>query len=386
MPLADETRKAAAGETGLSEKQIEFLREAHHRWNLKGGATRSGKTYVDFRWVIPGRIRERAGLEGLIVILGVTRMTVERNVLSPMREIYGSLVGRMSADGTVRLFGEECYVLGADKLNQVSKLRGASVKYCYGDEVADWAQSVFELLKSRLDKPYSLFDGTFNPQGPDHWLKRFLDSGADIFYQVYGIDDNPFLPPEFVENLKNEYRGTALYDRYILGQWAAGDGCVFVKEPKTRRDTALLAGGIAHLDAAYGGSDCTALTCARRDGDTIYLYGRLWHGPAADHLREISRETRNLRCAPIYLETNADKGFLGRELRQLGDPVRLYHEQLNKTFKIYTYLRKWWSRILIIQGTDSDYIAQIMGYNDQAPHDDAPDSAACACRILDLRG
>lgn len=386
MSSGNEAQSRTAEAMQLSPKQAEFLREGHCRWNMKGGATRSGKTYVDFRWVIPGRIRERIGLEGLTVLLGVTRMTVDRNVLTPMREIYGDLVGRMNADGRVRLFGEECYVLGADKMNQVSKLRGASVKYCYGDEVADWAQPVFELLKSRLDKPYSCFDGTFNPQGPDHWLKRFLDSGADIFYQVYGIDDNPFLPPAFVENLKNEYRGTALYDRYILGQWAAGDGCVFVTKPETERDIRLLSGGIAHLDAAYGGGDDTALTCARRDGDVIYLYGRLWHGPAADHLREISQVTREMRCAPLYMETNADKGFLGREIQRLGDPVRLYHEGLNKTFKIYTYLRKWWGRIRIIRGTDADYVAQIMGYNEQAAHDDAPDSAACACRILDLRG
>lgn len=66
-------------------------------------------------------------------------------------------------------------------------------------------RDVFELLKSRLDKAYSCFDGTFNPQYPSHWLKAFLDSDADLFSQTYTIDDNPFLPPEFVESLKREY-------------------------------------------------------------------------------------------------------------------------------------------------------------------------------------
>ena len=89
-------------------KQSEFIREAHHRWNFKGGATRSGKTYMDFRYVIPSRIRQRAGKDGLTVILGVTKATIERNVLEPMRTLYGDeLVAYISSDNTVTLFGEK---------------------------------------------------------------------------------------------------------------------------------------------------------------------------------------------------------------------------------------------------------------------------------------
>ncbi len=131
----------------LTPKQRDFVRHANHRWNFKGGATRSGKTYLDFRWIIPMRVRERAGMDGLTVILGVTNSTIERNVLEPMRRLYGEeLVSRISSDNTVKLFGEKCYALGAEKISQLSKLRGASFKYCYGDEVADWSKDVFELL------------------------------------------------------------------------------------------------------------------------------------------------------------------------------------------------------------------------------------------------
>ena len=149
-------------------------------------------------------------------------------MLEPMRNLYGDkLVGTISSDNTAWIFGEKCYCLGAEKVSQVSKIRGASIKYCYGDEVADWSEEVFALLKSRLDKEYSCFDGTYNPQYPNHWLKRFLDSDADIFSQVYTIDDNPFLPPSFVENLKKEYAGTVFYDRYILGKWTLAEGLVY---------------------------------------------------------------------------------------------------------------------------------------------------------------
>ena len=368
-------------------KQAEFIRDGNHRWNFKGGATRSGKTYLDFKYLVASRIRERIGLEGLTVILGVTKATIERNVLEPMRSLYGDeLVCYISSDNTVKLFGEKCYALGAEKLSQVSKLRGASIKYCYGDEVADCAEDVFNLLKSRLDKPYSVFDGTFNPQGPTHWLKQFLDTDADIFYQTYTIDDNPFLPKEFVENLKKEYNGTVLFDRYILGKWAASEGALFTVHPKYTTDERFLFDGIAHVDAAYGGADGTAFTCGRRIGDTIYLYGRLWQKHVDTVMDVISTEAKRLRCSPLYMEVNADKGYLGREFRHMGDETRVYTEHQNKFFKIATVLRKWWPNIVFLDGTDKSYIDQIMSYTEGAEHDDAPDSAACVCRVLDRRG
>lgn len=188
---------------------------------------RSGKTYMDF-YLIPKRIRNRIGKDGLAVILGVSKATIERNILEPMRNIWGAdLISGISSNNTCRMFGELVHCLGAEKVSQVSKLRGASIKYCYGDEVADWNSEVFELLKSRLDRPYSVFDGALNPQGPNHWLKKFLDSDADIYNQHYTIFDNPFLPQEFVENLCTEYSGTVYYKRYILGEWALAEGLIY---------------------------------------------------------------------------------------------------------------------------------------------------------------
>ena len=212
----------------FSVKQREFFDNANHRWNIKTGATRSGKTYMDY-YVIPKRIRARIGKPGLAVILGVTKSTIERNILEPMREIWGTdLVGEINSQNICYLFGEKVYCLGAEKVSQVSKLRGSSIKYCYGDEVADWNEEVFDLLKSRLDKPYSCFDGALNPQGPNHWLKEFLDSEEfDIYCQKYTIFDNPFLDPAFVDNLCKEYEGSVYYQRYILGEWALAEGLVY---------------------------------------------------------------------------------------------------------------------------------------------------------------
>lgn len=211
----------------FTAKQREFLDNADHRWNIKEGATRSGKTYLDY-FVIPKRIRRVAGLEGLTVILGNTKGTLQRNIIDPLQNMYGAaLVSSIRSDNTAMVFGEKCYCLGADTIKQVDRIRGASIKYCYGDEVGTWNPEVFMMLKSRLDKPYSKFDGTLNPESPTHWLKKFLESGADIYRQSYCIDDNPTLDPDFVSNLKKEYMGTVYYDRYILGLWKAAEGAIY---------------------------------------------------------------------------------------------------------------------------------------------------------------
>ena len=212
----------------FSVKQREYFDNANKRWNFTTGATRSGKTYMDY-FVIPKRIRARIGKPGLAVILGVTKSTIERNILEPMRNILGTdLVGEINSQNICYLFGERVYCLGAEKVSQVSKLRGASIKYVYGDEVADWNPEVFEMLKSRLDKPYSCFDGALNPQGPNHWLKAFLyNPDFDSYVQKYTIFDNPFLPKDFVENLCKEYEGSVYYLRYIMGEWALAEGLVY---------------------------------------------------------------------------------------------------------------------------------------------------------------
>lgn len=213
----------------LSKKQNEYIVNATHRWNIKSGAVRSGKSYVDTAFVIPFRIRERAGKPGLNVILGVSKSSIERNVLSPMREIYtDKLIDTINNRNIARICGEDVYCLGAEKVSQVAKIQGASIKYCYGDEIAKWNKEVFQMLKSRLDKPYSCFDGACNPENPTHWLKEFLDNvELDIYLQRYTIFDNPYLPEEFVEQLCKEYEGTIYYDRLILGLWKRAEGAIY---------------------------------------------------------------------------------------------------------------------------------------------------------------
>lgn len=220
----------------FSDMQQQFFMEATHRWNFKVGATRSGKTYMDY-FVIPKRIRNCTG-NGLIVFIGNTQGTLERNIFEPMRQIWGNLlVGKVHGNGnSIQMFGKKCYAFGADKKTAVDRIRGIGIEYAYGDEIATWSKEVFDMVKSRLDKPNSVCDGTCNPEGNTHWFKKFLDSDADIFQQAYTIYDNPYLSREFVANLEKEYAGTVYFDRYILGKWVAAEGIIFRRFANNPKD------------------------------------------------------------------------------------------------------------------------------------------------------
>lgn len=219
----------------ISDKQKEFIKEANHRINLKIGARRCGKTYLDDLYVIPKRIIERKNKNGLNVIFGVSKGTIERNVLQPMREIYGKdLVGFINSQNIVKLFGEDVYCLGCEKISQVSKIQGTSIKYAYGDEIAKWNKDVFMMILGSLDKDYSCMDGALNPESKTHWLKKEVldkisEKSLDIYTQYYTIFDNPFLDKKFVENLCKEYEGTVFYNRLILGQWCNAEGLIYVQ-------------------------------------------------------------------------------------------------------------------------------------------------------------
>lgn len=210
----------------LTKKQQEYLLNCSHRWNVKTGATGSGKSFVDYTVVIPKRILASKG-EGLLVLLGNTKGTLERNILSPMREFWThDLVGEISSDNTVKIFGKKVYALGADNKKHVSRIQGATFEYVYGDEVTTWSEDVFQMLKSRLRCNHSRFDGTCNPDNPQHWFKKFLDSDADIYQQSYIIDDG-MLPASTVSEMKKEYAGTVYYDRFILGLWKSAEGVIY---------------------------------------------------------------------------------------------------------------------------------------------------------------
>ena len=307
------------------------------------------------------------------------------------REIYGSTLTLPQATGTQITTSIYCAPRGASQLLGIGiggSLTGKHADIIITDDIINLADRVSRAERERTKSIYQELQNVRNPGG------RIINTGTpwhpdDAFglmptAERFDCYTTGLLTEDKLAQLRQSMAPSLFAANYELRHIAA-EGALFASSPEWVDDESHIYDGIAHIDAAYGGEDYTALTCGRRVGDTIYLFGRLWRSHVDTVMDAALTECDRLRCQPIYMETNGDKGYLSREIKRRGYTTRPYPERMNKYAKIATFLRKWWGNVVFLAGTDPDYVAQIMDYTEDAEHDDAPDSAACVCRILDRR-
>ena len=185
---------------------------------------------------------------------------------------------------------------------------------------------------------------------------------------------------EQLEVIKKSMTRSLFAANYELRHIAAED--VIFQNPQTGADPSEVEQGDCHIDAAYGGEDFSAFTIVKKRGNIFYVYGRLWQKNIDDCLDEIQRLRAQFNAGKIYCEDNGDKGYLAKELRNRGERAIIYHENMHKFIKITTYLKAEWENVKFVAGTDKAFIDQICDYNENAAHDDAPDSLASQIRRL----
>lgn len=189
------------------------------------------------------------------------------------------------------------------------------------------------------------------------------------------------ISPEQLQQLRDSMSPSLFAANYELKHIADTES-LFKAPQLYSGDKSDIFNGISHVDAAFSGPDFTAFTVLKElHNGTFLVYGKLYTGHVDNHLRDISAKHEIYKAGTVYLETNADKGYLAEELRRRGLPVSTYHEKQNKYIKISTYLLGHWKSVKFLPGTDPDYINQILDFSEQAAHDDAPDSLASLIRI-----
>lgn len=200
-------------------------------------------------------------------------------------------------------------------------------------------------------------------------------------YDCYstGLIDRPKL-----EQLRKSMSDSLFAANYELKHIADADA--MFTNPQFTDATGLIYGGLAHIDAAYGGEDSTAFTAFKRQPDgSLVGFGKRWEKHVDDCLPEILEIHKRLRLGSVACEKNADKGYLAKEMNKVGLPPFLYSETTNKFVKISTYLRKEWANIKWLEETDPEYVNEILDYSEFAEHDDCPDSAASLIRRMETR-
>jgi hypothetical protein len=320
---------------------------------------------------------------------------VTRILVSPVtQQLYMALTGRQLViiKATTSEITTSSYTAprGASQLLGIGI--GGSVTGKHADKV--WTDDIVNLKdrKSHAEREqtkavYQELQNIRNPGGriintgtPWHKEDAFMLMPPPLRYDCYTTG---LLSNNKIEQLRNSMSPSLFAANYELRHIAA-ENALFSTPPKFFNDAEMLRDGIAHIDAAYGGEDYTAFTCGKRVGDKLYMYGRIWGNHVDTVIDKCVAEAERLACGPILCEDNGDKGFLAKEIMKLYK-ARTYHEGENKYLKISTFLRKWWTNIVWLEGTDREYINQIMDYTEDAEHDDAPDSAACVCRYYDRR-
>ena len=186
------------------------------------------------------------------------------------------------------------------------------------------------------------------------------------------------------ETLKKKMTHSLFAANYEL-RHVAEEGAVFEGECQSFTDKELLYDGLMHVDAAYGGSDGTAITCIQwRDGEP-YVHGELYRETHVDKcMARILELHSELRLGTVYMEKNADKGYVADKLNEYGLPVSTYQETENKFIKISTFARGQWSHLRRLQSSvkaSREYWDEVIDFTEGAEHDDAPDSLACAIRL-----
>lgn len=183
-----------------------------------------------------------------------------------------------------------------------------------------------------------------------------------------------------IEDLKSRMTPSLFAANYELRHIAAED-VIFTERP-VGANTAFIKNAICHIDSAFYGEDYTAFTAMSFVDGNFYIYGKCWRKNVQDCYPQMYDDYIRLMLGKCYNEKNADKGMVARDLKSIGFRMVTYDEHTNKHIKIVTYLKAIWSRVIFVEGTDAEYIEQILDYNENAAHDDAPDSASCLARKL----
>lgn len=196
----------------------------------------------------------------------------------------------------------------------------------------------------------------------------------------YDCYSTGLIDTDTLEKIRNSMTASLFAANYEL-RHIASDLVIFAN-PRINAEPSLVEQGNSHIDAAYAGEDFTAFTIANKVDNTYYIYGRLWRKHIDDVEDEIIACHKAFNAGRISCEDNGDKGYLGKDLRRRGMRTHIYHESMNKYIKITSYLKGVWDDVVFVAGTDEAYIRQILDYNENAEHDDAPDSLASIIREL----
>lgn len=238
---------------------------AKSQMNLWEGAVRSGKT-VGSLFAIMMKMAKGTG-EGEAVIIGRTRDTAYRNLISPLQNVtmfgdWASQVKYNRGAPTAEILGRTVHVLGSSDVRSEGIIRGMTIEISYCDEITLMAEEFVNQLMARHSVEGAWMGATTNPDGPRHFLKKdYIDRRHERGHRVFHFeleDNRRYLPDGYIENLSQQYKGL-WHDRFIRGLWTMADGVIYdMFDPKIHVvDTLPAMQQLLALGIDYGDTNAT---------------------------------------------------------------------------------------------------------------------------------
>lgn len=272
----------------ITTKQRQFLLEPFSRINLLEGSVRSGKTYISLvKWAMFVRSRPQGEL---FMMVGKTREALQFNCVGLLEDLAGADFKCNARSNVGYLYGREIRLLGANDEKAASKIKGSTLAGAYIDELSEIPESFYKMTLSRLSVSGAVLLATTNPDSPNNYVFTDIIENEDISRKCWKflLDDNTFLPKEYIENIKKEYTGV-FFERYILGNWVIAEGLVYpdydntVKtEPREYTEYAV------SMD--YGTQNPTVMLLWGRHGGTWYAVREYEHSGRETNIQKTDAE------------------------------------------------------------------------------------------------
>lgn len=223
-----------------TSKQIDVMKTVLQRndWRLliNYGAVRSGKTVIDNDIFLMELRRIRAVAdeldidEPMYILAGYSSKSLQNNVLQELTNKYG-IDFKFDKHGSFKLFGVKVVQTFTGSIAGLGAIRGMTSFGAYVNEASLANEAVFNEILDRCSAPDARIICDTNPDVPTHYLKKnYIDNNdpkAGIVSYHFTIDDNTFLPKEYLERKKAGTPAGMFYDRSILGLWVSGEGMVY---------------------------------------------------------------------------------------------------------------------------------------------------------------
>lgn len=290
-----------------------LLFDYSHRWEVYMGSAGSAKSYFITQKLIVRACREKIRILVCRKTGNTNRLStfpLFKSILAKWRLLGDFATAKESTMSIVFENGSEIIFIGLDEETKLLSLHDIGCVFI--EEAFEVPKAIVEQLNLRLrgttkDKQIIM---AFNPISKKSWLYNFCEVNPpkNFLYLHSTYKDNPFLDPEVVAEMEEDYvRNPAKARIYNDGQWGVDpEGLVITNWREQEFDEYELAKTLEHrcgMDLGWVDKSAIIDTLYDRDNRTIYVFNEFYK--SGQQLSDLARaiEDMGLKKSKIRVDS-----------------------------------------------------------------------------------